>query len=181
MGGTSPLPTFPPEAGGSAVDHAPVMCARLPRQAGGAQTPFRLGLFNRHPSNSPFMHSKTPSGPILPPAITADQKNDNNSCCETKAKQRQWRGRGVGEVRLKSSSEKEKKAPWSEKGERDHSDIQRPLLLTLQLGIHLSGKPSSSPSGENLPQKGCRDKGTEAFVLGSQERMTPHRLQRETP
>lgn len=68
------LPTFPSEPSRSETDHAPVMCVPQLRQAGGAETPFKLGLFNPNSSNSPFMHSKTPSGPILPPAITADQK-----------------------------------------------------------------------------------------------------------
>lgn len=47
------------------------------------------------------MHSKTPSAPVLPGAITADQKKReeeekkeiyDNSCCQTKAKQK-----GAGE------------------------------------------------------------------------------------
>lgn len=66
-------PTFPSDSRRSVADHATVMWTPQPRQAGGAQTPFKLGLFNLNASNSPFMHSKTPSGPILPPAITADQ------------------------------------------------------------------------------------------------------------
>lgn len=49
----------------------------------------KLGLFNLNSSNAPFMHSKTPSAPVLPGAITADQKNHDNSCCQTKAKQRE--------------------------------------------------------------------------------------------
>ena len=68
------LPTFPSDPSRSEADHTPVMCVPRLRQAGGAETPFKLGLFNPNSSNSPFMHSKTPSGPILPPAITADQK-----------------------------------------------------------------------------------------------------------
>lgn len=48
----------------------------------------KLGLFSPNSSNAPFMHSKTPSAPVLPGAITADQKNHDNSCCQTKAKQR---------------------------------------------------------------------------------------------
>jgi len=63
------LPTFPSDPSRSEADHAPVMCVPRLRQAGGAETPFKLGLFNPNSSNSPFMHSKTPSGPILPPAI----------------------------------------------------------------------------------------------------------------
>lgn len=38
-------------------------------------------------SVSPFMQGKTPSAPVVPGALTADQKNHPNSCCQTKAKQ----------------------------------------------------------------------------------------------
>ena len=61
----------------------------------------KLGLFSPNSSNAPFMHSKTPSAPVLPGAITADQgkkrkerkknekeKKNDNSCCQTKGKQR---------------------------------------------------------------------------------------------
>ncbi len=44
-------------------------------------------------SVSPFMQGKTPSAPVVPGALTADQKNHPNSCCQTKAKQ--WGQRKV--------------------------------------------------------------------------------------
>lgn len=134
-------PLFPSDPSRSEKWSCPVMCVPRLRQAGGAETPFKLGLFN----STPQCHSCIAKHHLVLFCLQQSQltKNDNNSC--QAAKQSQTKGWGKGEGKARDGSPVLKNAREVRMGE-NHSDVWMDTaedLLKPEIFIHLSRKPSN--------------------------------------